>query len=52
MLVKRDGAGQSSSVESDLWKDPEPEEAEFVFLNTMQNPQTQGVYREEFRKSA
>lgn len=52
MLVKRDGAGQSSEgVESDLWKDSETEVAEFVFLNTVQNPQMHAVCREEFRKS-
>ena len=53
VLVKEDGASQSSEgVESDLLKDPEPEVAEFVLLNTMQNPQTHVVCREEFRKSA
>ena len=51
--MKRDGAGQSSEgVESDLWKGPEAEVAEFVFLNTMKNTQTHGVCREEFKKLA
>ena len=53
MLLRRDGAGQSSEgLESDLWKGPEPEVAEFAFLNTLQNPHTHRVCTEECSKSS